>query len=86
MNKLQKEKADKKTKDNQKKQNETIYLLPLSSFFLPADCKRFVSSAKAAKSVNLSKLASTDYWHQQAQMLPQKALQAIHKWMAWACD
>ena len=33
MNKLQKEKADKKTKDNQKKQNETIYLLPLSSFF-----------------------------------------------------
>ena len=32
MNKLQKEKADKKTKDNEKK-NETIYLLPLSSFF-----------------------------------------------------
>ena len=28
-----KKKADKKTKDNQKKQNETIYLLPLSSFF-----------------------------------------------------
>ena len=86
MNKLQKEKADNKTKDNQKKTKRNN--IPFATFFifLPADCKRFVSSAKAAKSVNLSKLASTDYWHQQAQMLQQKALQAIHKWMAWACD
>ena len=85
MNKLQKEKADKKNKGQSKKKQNNV---PFATFFifLPADCKRFVSSAKAAKSVNLSKLASTDYWHQQAQTLQQKALQAIHKWMAWACD